>query len=297
MKTIKPIVWMYWEGPCPSYIELCYQTILQACQHDFMVYRLCPSTVHHYLPLSICSLLFSSSIFHSIPQKTDLLRLSLLYYHGGVWIDSDMICFASLKPYWDHLSTYDYVGFGCYYDTCDRIPNGSGYPANWMMMSKAKGQLVSMALTEAIRIVQKHPERLSTSYHCLGKDLLRDCILMIRTQRPSWGYFHVLSTCVERTGKKNQKMTNRLLLTRNLSLREIDPDCFSKRVVLPLYHTSPGFPDWFKKWSVDDLLSGDLLICDVFRTAFTCISSSSSSSSSFRIIDSNLSNGKGKKSM
>jgi len=120
--------------------------------------------------------------------------------------------------------------------------NGFPQPANWVMMSKKNGRLVTLAFQRADHIIRNTPDMLKKNYHCLGKTLLFSTIRYIQKTNPFWKYYHVSSKCVERNSK-GQKLTNAVLL----SDVEIDPVCENRYVFVPCYNTAPSFPDWFLK--------------------------------------------------
>ena len=77
----------------------------------------------------------------SIPQKTDYYRYALLYKYGGIWLDFDTIVMQDLKPLYDNLEKYDYIGSGCHSDHCKKT--GYPFPSNWMMMSRAGTKFIN----------------------------------------------------------------------------------------------------------------------------------------------------------
>jgi hypothetical protein len=255
---------MYWEdkpgseGKRPAYLNLCFDTVVRHCGDDFDVRLLGKDSVREFMTPSALNLL---DAIPSIPQKTDLIRLVLLREYGGVWLDADVIVFRSLLPYIAALRDYDYVGFGCYHDSCSRSMDGQGVPANWAMVSRRHGTLVTDACREAEDIVRKNPALLKKNYHSLGKDLLRKSILRIKKRDPSYSYYHVSSKCIERN-HKGVKMTNSIML----SSAGIDPFCKGRFVFIPIYNTAPGFPRWFLEKSAYEVLYDDsMLISRLFR--------------------------------
>ena len=109
----KPNIWMYWENKSgktkPEYLKLCYQTIQKNCKNSFNINLLDEKTVYKYLP----NLRKDLDEYLNIPQKTDYIRLALLYKYGGIWIDSDTIVIKDMKPLWDKTKKYEFIGFGC----------------------------------------------------------------------------------------------------------------------------------------------------------------------------------------
>jgi hypothetical protein len=265
-------LWLYWETPpssiFPSYLSLCYQTIKKHCSSDFQVILLNEKTVYDYLP----SLrLYSQKPFLkklSIPQKTDIIRIFLLYHYGGIWLDLDTIVFQSLLPYYEYLRDYDYVGFGCNFgqDNCEKDPHGYGAPSNWCMISRPRGILMTQLFNTVNSILDafssSSQQKVIQNYHSLGKDLLRSSINACRTQYVGWDYLHIPSICVERSSD-GKKITNERLLSKERP--DMDSVCFMNRIFLPIYNTAPGFPSSFKNSSEKDILRGNTLIAFLFR--------------------------------
>lgn len=253
---------MYWEDRIPSetrpeYLELCLESIKRHCGSDFEVTLLNETTVYEVLP----DLRRDLHLRCSIPQKADIIRLFLLQKYGGIWLDADSIVFRSLYPFYQMLGDVDFVGFGCYYADCSHRMDGNGKPANWAMISRASGKLVTLALERALFIVEHHPDWLRTNYHCLGKDLLWNSLRQLHLKDPHYRYRHISSRCLERDSR-GDKLTNGMLL----SSRDIDPTCQNRLTLIPIYNTAPGFPPWFLKQTAYELYyRKDLLISKLFR--------------------------------
>ena len=122
----KPIIWLYWENKpgntMPVYLDLCIDTIKYHCVKDFRIILLNEKTVYDYLPnlrKDLNKLL--------IAQKSDYIRIKLLYEYGGVWLDTDTIVMRNLAPIMKKLENYDFVGFGCTGMYCT---NGYPNPSN-----------------------------------------------------------------------------------------------------------------------------------------------------------------------
>lgn len=259
--STKPYIWLYWENKPgvvnrPVYLDLCLRTIIKHCSDDFQVVLLNEQSVYTYLP----NLRKDLDKYCNIPQKADYIRLCLLYSYGGIWLDSDVIMLKSPKIYYDYLDKgYDYVGFGCYYDHCEQSMYGFPKPANWVMIANKQSKLITMSLLKATNIINNNPERLKQNYHCLGKDLLFECISVL-LDNPGWNYKHISSRCVERISN-GKKMTNDMLLSNV----EIDTECKNNFVFVPCYNTAPSFPTWFLELDEEHILSMNSLISRLFR--------------------------------
>jgi len=85
--VIPKVVWTYWEGPKPPYIEYCLDTITSMSGVKVVVLN--KDTVDNYV---------SNGVLHknyrnvtNLAQKSDAIRLALLWEHGGAWIDADTL--------------------------------------------------------------------------------------------------------------------------------------------------------------------------------------------------------------
>ncbi len=95
---------MYWDNPPgktepPAYIQLCWETIHKHCGEDFDIHMVTTENVKQFLP-NISPVFFQIA---QINNKSNYLRYMLLREHGGIWLDSDLILFQSLKPMLDLL--------------------------------------------------------------------------------------------------------------------------------------------------------------------------------------------------
>lgn len=96
---MKHNIWMYWDNPpgqteAPAYIQLCLETIHRHCGVDFDIQMVTTENVKQFLP-NISDTFFQIA---QINNKSNYLRYMLLREHGGIWLDSDLILFKSLKP-------------------------------------------------------------------------------------------------------------------------------------------------------------------------------------------------------
>jgi hypothetical protein len=263
----KPIIWMYWENvpgkSRPPYLDLCYKSVLKNCSHQFTVILITADNVYEYLPHLRTDL---DSKLPNIPMKTDYIRYQLMYHHGGIWLDFDTIVVKDIYPVYELLEKYDFVGFGCYYrDQVCLERSGYPNPANWALMSRRRNALFGRCVEICDNYLDNYDlDFFQKNYHLFGKDLLPKAIIHTEKTRPNWKYYHFPSKCLERdsTGTKTR---NHILVSN----ADIDPNCSSKYYFIPIYNTAPGFPQWFRDMSVDQILSADLLISKMYRLALT----------------------------
>jgi hypothetical protein len=263
----KPKIWCYWETmkgkKKPAYIDLCYDSLLHNCTNCFDIILLNERNIETYLP-NVNTHIPSLSPFSregrerrkageidlsslSIPHKTDYYRYALLEKYGGIWIDADIIVTRCLCPLYKQLlhSNKDYMGFGCGRSrkSCSLNPNGKYNPTNWLMMSKPKSKFMKCVNDNAQNIIQEKGN--DFSYHEIGKVGLQKCIEVMQNKDNDWDYIHIPSTCQEYDDEGN-KLNN---IMRPYDIKK----CTKKRYFFPLYNTAPGYPEWFKNLSKDDL--------------------------------------------
>lgn len=244
----KPKIWCYWETmkgkKKPAYIDLCYDSLLHNCKDCFDIILLNERNIHTYLPnidTRISSL--------SIPHKTDYYRYALLEKYGGIWIDADIIVTRCLCPLYKQLlhSNKDYMGFGCGRSrkSCSLNPDGKYNPTNWLMMSKPKSKFMKCVKENATNVIQEKGN--DFSYHEIGKLGLQKCIEEMKDLDNDWDYIHIPSTCQEYDNEGHK--LNNIMIPYDIK------KCSSKRYFFPLYNTAPGYPEWFKNLSKEDLFN------------------------------------------
>jgi hypothetical protein len=135
----KPFLWyfnQYEKNKIPAYIELCIETIKKRCDYKFTVIELNKQNVSEYLP----------QLRKDIDYERHLnyVKVAMLFYYGGIWIDIASIVTGSLYPIMNKLESFDFVGFGCSKQKCF-----DGYPYPLMkIMGANKG---SILMKEALK--------------------------------------------------------------------------------------------------------------------------------------------------
>ena len=255
-------IWMYWEykkpktSSRPVYLDICYETVMKHCSNSFKIQMLDEISIHKFLP----GLRNDLDDKLTIPQKTDYYRYELLRKYGGIWLDTDIIVMNDLKPIADLLNNgYSYIGAGCHGNNCR--PNGFPKPANWFMASLPGDPLVSRCIKKCDKLLDTY-DTLKEKYFILGRETMWDEISYLLKNMPTWRYYHLDSICTERDSN-DKKYVN----ARFLSNEDNDPKCNNKQLFIPVYNTAPGFPDWFKSMSREEILesSNTMLISKLFR--------------------------------
>ena len=255
-------IWMYWENKPgavkPSYLKLCYDTVLYHCKSKFNIYLINEKTIYKYLP----NLRRDLASKLDISPKSDYLRYQLLEKYGGIWIDADTIIIQDIIPIMEKLKTYDFVGFGCHYSDkiCQKVNGGFPRPATWVMASRKNGILMKLCCKACDTILDNDRGDLRDNYFGLGRNLLWKQIDYLLDNDPSWKYYHYNSKCIERDSNGNKIRNN-----RSISNENIDSYCKTKYMFVPIYNTAPGFPKWFIKMDKKSILNSNMLISKLFR--------------------------------
>jgi cellulose synthase/poly-beta-1,6-N-acetylglucosamine synthase-like glycosyltransferase len=257
------VIWMYWEtlpGKIkPGYIDLCMESVKFNCGKCFEVIVLDNNTILDYLP----DLRDLDLSFLELPQRVDYYRYSLLEQYGGVWIDADILVLKCICPFYNKLKKHDYVGFGCghEYDICQRTLHGYTKPLNWFMMSRPHTKFITcVKTTTEERILDSLKNNRQLEYHEIGKDVLEHCYRELSNDDDEWDYGHIPSRCQEYDSTGN--VLDNIMIDFNWK------DCEGKRVFFPLYNTAPGYPDWFKQLSPQELKEGDSYLRPIIDSAF-----------------------------
>lgn len=254
------IIWMYWETlpgrKKPGYIDLCINSVKFNCSKCFKIIVLDNLTIYDYLPnikdMDLTNL--------ELPQKVDYYRYELLEKYGGVWLDADILVLRCICPFYNKLESNDYVGFGCGYDlqTCSKKLDGYSKPLNWFMISKPNTDFIKCVRKKAYdKIIKSKNTKLS--YHSIGKVILQDCYNELNKQN-NWTYEHIPSKCQEFDTSGNK--LNNIMIDFNWK------DCEKERIFFPLYNTAPGYPDWFKELTEDELKNSNLYLKPLIEKAF-----------------------------
>lgn len=103
-------IWMYWESPAgttkPEYLDLCLQTIeMHKGILDLVV--LDEASVRNYIP-DLRADIDRLSLVH----RSDYYRSRLIYRHGGVWLDADVIAMRPLQELIEYLGTEEVAFYG-----------------------------------------------------------------------------------------------------------------------------------------------------------------------------------------
>jgi hypothetical protein len=252
----KSKIWVYWEGSKPQYIDLCFDTINKHCQKDFDIIILNDKSVHQYLPY-----LRQDINKLQIAQKTDYIRINLLYKYGGIWLDADTIVFKSLKPIINKLEKYDFVGFGCTGYICKN--EGYPYPSNGILCSRKNGTLMKACLDKLNSVLDNSKKKFG--YFELGKDLMYP--VLQKLIKDGYQYYHYPTKYGGSRDKFNKYIDGYRLLSKN----EIELYDDNKIMLLFLANSHFVHDDnkWFLKLDKNEILNGPYFISKMFRKSFS----------------------------
>ena len=150
-KVIPNIIWTYWNDSVDTIPELIQRCINTWKKHNptYEIVIVTPDTVSKWLPgIHIYSLRYATT-----PQRiSDFIRLYLLLYHGGFWVDASTIMFQSLDTFvTQQQETPDVEIVGYYMDGFTTNPN---FPVvdSWFIGAVKNSSLIKMWLEEFLRI-------------------------------------------------------------------------------------------------------------------------------------------------
>lgn len=186
-------IWMFWKNPPgqtdpPAYIKLCMETIHKHCNTDFDIHLVTTENVKHFLP-NISPMFFKIA---QINNLSNYLRYHLLYEHGGIWLDADLILFQSLKPLYEFLK-----------EGIDLIATASptlkyGEPECGFLLSKKGGAVITKAVQVIEYALSMHPSNHIFKWGSLGPGTIRQAVKGKRYEHleprllmpiPSWEAF------------------------------------------------------------------------------------------------------------
>lgn len=204
---MKPKIFLYWDNKPgttepPPYIQLCWETIAKHCGEDFDIHMVTTENVKQFLP-NISDTFFQIA---QINNKSNYLRYMLLREYGGIWLDSDLILFQSLKPLYEFLK-----------DGINLVATASptlkyGEPECGFLLSTLGGDVISRAVSIIEYRLDLHPPGHIFTWGSLGPTTIRhavkgkryhhlDCRLLMPV--PSWEAFkfdgkeHIDRICIK----------------------------------------------------------------------------------------------------
>ena len=168
---MKPKIFLYWDHKpgateAPAYISLCWETIAKHCGEDFDIHMVTTENVKQFLP-NIPDTFFQIA---QINNKSNYLRYMLLREYGGIWLDSDLILFQSLKPLYEFIQ-----------DNINLVATASptlnyGEPECGFLLSTQRGEVISKAVLVIEHALNLHPPGHVFQWGSLGPATIRQAV-------------------------------------------------------------------------------------------------------------------------
>jgi len=132
---IPKIIWIYWEEEELPKLVQGFINKIKKLHIDYDIHVLSKSNIMNYLPEFYCH------VDVPIANKTDLIRLELLYKFGGIWMDATIILNEKVDwVYTPNLNArYDLVGF---YREVNTIEDKYPVIETWFLASSAGNELI-----------------------------------------------------------------------------------------------------------------------------------------------------------
>ena len=128
---IPKIIWLYWEGELPLFVEKCVENIKNK-NPTYEVNFLTPQTVHNFCNIN------DSHLKNATPQqKADLIRFELIYQFGGIWLDASTMVYENLDWIQD-INSKNKTNSFAYYRAKNTINLQYPILENWLLASTAK---------------------------------------------------------------------------------------------------------------------------------------------------------------
>ncbi len=95
--TIPNRIWTFWdESPPPEFIQKCIDTWKTECP-GFEVTVISKETLHDYVGPEEAREILDWKFNTSAQRLSDLIRLSVLSLHGGIWLDASIVAYSSFQ--------------------------------------------------------------------------------------------------------------------------------------------------------------------------------------------------------
>ena len=146
-------IWFFWDSgisEAPEVVKVAYNN-WKIANPDYEVILLTKSNINDYVGFDIFHALDNASISLGMAGKSDFIRLVLLYFYGGIWVDATTFC---LKPLRLWLKTEsDFFAFEQPNDCKDR------QLVSWFIYSKKESLIIRRLLEESIKYLFKAREK------------------------------------------------------------------------------------------------------------------------------------------
>lgn len=221
-------------GEKPPFIQLCDESIQYYCdQTPVRRIHLTPENLSEYLELP--------PKWHSMKnpaQKSDILRASLLYHYGGIWLDSDVVAVEPMDKLIECLNLTEFF--------CFRLDDEDVTMS--CIISKKSSRIAKRWLYLALKKLRKG----LTSYRCLGVSILKH---VIKKYKDPAIYRSI------RAGK-----TIHPISSSQYNNEECETVCKYKRRIQPvIMFVNSDVDKTVRQMSINDIKSSKFPICRIIR--------------------------------
>ena len=272
-ETDKAYLWIYWERigskAIPPYIELCIEIMKKNTANTFNLIALDQNNVKIYLPN-----LRTDIDQLPIAQKTDYLRMALLYNYGkSLWLDADILVMNDMQIIRDVLNTgVDFLASGCTGTVC-KNDSGYGRPSNWCIgTGKRNSVLIGKCLSMLDSTLDKYfsvpkDKRIPFGYHHFGKQLIWNAFDEIMRENSEYRYYHLDNALTgSRDSDGNWIVPN--LIFENQNIKYADEEKMQFIVLANSYCCGDDKKyNWFCPKSRSEILNGKYFISKYFNKA------------------------------
>lgn len=107
---IPNIIWTFWDGDLPPLVKACIES-WKRHNPEYKIIVLNKQNVQEYLPEPDLSKMRHVNDF--VQRYSDFVRIHILAKHGGIWLDSSVICQKPLSWIHDiqHETGAEYIGY------------------------------------------------------------------------------------------------------------------------------------------------------------------------------------------
>lgn len=107
---IPNVIWTFWDGDLPPLVKACIES-WKRYNPEYKVIVLNKQNVQEYLPEPDLSKMRHVNAF--VQRYSDFVRIHILAKHGGIWLDSSVICQKPLSWIHDiqHETGAEYIGY------------------------------------------------------------------------------------------------------------------------------------------------------------------------------------------
>lgn len=149
---IPKVIWIYWEGDFPEFVNKCVDNIRKKNQ-NYQVVLLNPENVCQYSALCL------TDVQSATPQqRADLLRFDLIYNHGGIWLDASILVYENLD--WiQHLVDETKTEIFAFYRQRNTTNLNSPVIENWLLASVPNNPFFKLWFDELYFAIKQTPQK------------------------------------------------------------------------------------------------------------------------------------------